>query len=149
MNTKISQLKNDHEEALAKSEAQNTKLRQELEETREQLETRGKNIAEMTQQLEEQKADLRTMKRKNTTKVKELTKQLQQWHRKKAAASDVMTSQQQQQQQPDVASLGSRTSSNASLDKVAIDDDLMPHTAVAGPDHFVNDRQMMIERIVR
>ena len=114
-------------------------------------------MRQLTLCVEEQKDEIKTLKRKNVTKIKDLTKQLLQARKKIDILEKDKTYNQQNQNYHDAISISSRTSSVASLDKIdhhhplnssTIDYDLIPNTTVAGTDGPC-DRQMLIERIVR
>jgi len=114
-------------------------------------------MRQLTLCVEEQKDEIKTLKRKNVTKIKDLTKQLVQARKKIDILEKDKSYNQQNQNYHDAISLSSRTSSVASLDKIdhhhplsssTIDYDLIPNTTVAGTDGPC-DRQMLIERIVR
>jgi len=126
-----------------------------IEELTMKLEDKEKALCQMTLNIEEQKDEIKTIRRKNIGKIKDLTRQLQQ--AKKKIENKINSQNSNQQNTSEIISLGSRTSSNTSLDKISVETssmtngvcehDLVPATAIAGSDNF--DRQMFIERIVR
>jgi len=134
------------------------KQKEQIDEISSQLCDKEMAMSQLTLCVEEQKDEIKTLKRKNVTKIKDLTKQLVQARKKIGGLQkDRNCNSQINQNYHDVISLSSRTSSVASLDKIdhhhplngsAIDYELMPNTAVTGTDGPC-DRQMLIERIVR
>ncbi|CAK8674452.1 unnamed protein product [Clavelina lepadiformis] len=125
------------------------------------LEEKERTICQLLLQLEEIKDEMRTVKRKNAASVKDLTRQLTQ-AKKKMDNVDSLSVSSAPNHTADGGSIGSRTSSITSLDKlsscspdgngssnatVAYEAIAIPETTVAGPDSL--DRQLLIERIVR
>nr|CAB3228350.1 coiled-coil domain-containing protein 186-like [Phallusia mammillata] len=128
------------------------------------LEEKEKTVCELLLQMEDLKDELRTQKRKNAASVKDLTRQLNQAKRRMDTNDAVSTSsgRNSNQHSADGGSLGSRTSSTTSLDKIcsstspdmhctnqnhSYEPDAIPETTVTGSPSL--DRQMLIERIVR
>ena len=127
----------------------------------DRLEEKERTICQLLLQLEELKDELRTVKRKNAASQKDLIRQLNQVKKKADNAEAVSSSSisNSLNHSADGGSMGSRTSSVTSLDRIhapAVGDSQISHscelisvpeTTVAGPDTL--DRQMLIERIVR
>jgi len=130
------------------------------------LQDKEKTIEQLLIQVEECKDELKTMKRKNAASLKDLTRQLNQARKKIDNATDGTSAGSSLTPHDDV-SMGSRASSSSSLDRIAgsyhnhielsngsssspYDAAFMPTTAVvSGPGHESQERQMLIERIVR
>ena len=123
------------------------------------LEEKERTICQLLLQFEELKDDMRTVKRKNAASIKDLTRQLNQVKRK-SENTDALSSSSIPNSgghSGDGGSLGSRTSSTTSLDKISYPSEShtgsqyehisVPETTVTGPSSL--DRQMLIERIVR
>jgi len=135
-----------------------------LKELNARLEEKEKMVRELMLQIEELNDEMRTLKRKNAASLKDLTRQLNQAKKKLETNDGVVTSSARNSahQSADGESLGSRTSSTTSLDKMVVvsaadvncssqnvlyDPEPVPEARVTGP--TTADRQLLIERIVR
>ncbi|KAK3610428.1 hypothetical protein CHS0354_016605 [Potamilus streckersoni] len=93
--------------------AQVQKERQEeVTSLKDQLSEKNNTVNELSRKVEDGRDEIRTLKRKHTNNVKDLTRQLQQV-RRKLDSYEVSTNGER-----DTTSLGSRTSSNGSLNTV-------------------------------
>ncbi|XP_060063579.1 LOW QUALITY PROTEIN: coiled-coil domain-containing protein 186-like [Ylistrum balloti] len=118
------------------------------------LAEKTKAAEEMARRIEDEKDEIKTLKRKHTNNVKDLTRQLQQ--AKKRLEAVEMNGER------DTTSMGSRTSSNGSLNTMA-DTQNGPSQGVPAVRHYSPqeqeypviteqvepDRQLLIERIVK
>ncbi|XP_029644777.1 coiled-coil domain-containing protein 186 isoform X2 [Octopus sinensis] len=135
---------------LHKSLEEETQKRQEETTTlTTQLADKSKSVEELGVQLEEAKDDIRTLKRKHTNNIKDLTRQLTFTRRKLENYENTG--------EKDSTSLGSRTSSNGSLNTL---DNNVQSTVIhrnGNPDQEYPviteqvevDKQVLIERIVK
>eukprot|EP00106_Octopus_bimaculoides_P015145 XP_014782587.1 PREDICTED: coiled-coil domain-containing protein 186-like [Octopus bimaculoides] len=135
---------------LHKSLEEETQKRQEETTTlTTQLVDKSKSVEELGVQLEEAKDDIRTLKRKHTNNIKDLTRQLTFTRRKLENYENTG--------EKDSTSLGSRTSSNGSLNTL---DNNVQSTVIhrnGNPDQEYPviteqvevDKQVLIERIVK
>ncbi|KAL4231722.1 hypothetical protein ACF0H5_009298 [Mactra antiquata] len=123
-----------------------------------------KAVEDLSRKLEDEKDEIKTLKRKHTNNIKDLTRQLQQ-ARRKLENYEVNTNGDK-----DTMSMGSRTSSNGSLNTMSISESTV--TQVVQPNHNIVqnsvhrhpspdqeypviteqvevDKQTLIERIVK
>ncbi|KAL5022505.1 hypothetical protein ScPMuIL_001660 [Solemya velum] len=137
------------------------KWKEETDSLNKKLSEKTKLAESLAVKLEEEKDDIKTLKRKHVNNVKDLTRQLQQSKRK--------LEMYECSGEKDTTSLGSRTSSNGSLNTVGLATDsaspprpaviqsinpaIRPpsqeqdHTVITEP--FEINKQVLIERIVR
>ncbi|XP_067657386.1 coiled-coil domain-containing protein 186-like isoform X2 [Haliotis asinina] len=137
------------------------KRKEETESLRAELEEKTKHVDNYQQQLEDEKDLTRTLKRKHVNNIKDLTRQLQQARRKLEAHEN--------HAERDTTSMGSRTSSNGSLNTLG-DNATAHNNSNVNSNHSSNsnsrapsheqeypviteqvevDKQVLIERIVR
>ncbi|XP_046358546.2 coiled-coil domain-containing protein 186-like isoform X1 [Haliotis rufescens] len=137
------------------------KRKEETESLRAELEEKTKHVDNYQQQLEDEKDLTRTLKRKHVNNLKDLTRQLQQARRKLEAHENHV--------ERDTTSMGSRTSSNGSLNTLGdnatahnntnINSNHSSNSNSRAPSHEQEypviteqvevDKQVLIERIVR
>ncbi|KAL3865172.1 hypothetical protein ACJMK2_006790 [Sinanodonta woodiana] len=132
---------------LAEKLAQVQKERQEeVTSLKDQLSEKNKTVNDLSRKVEDGRDEIRTLKRKHTSNIKDLTRQLQQV-RRKLESYEVSTNGER-----DTTSLGSRTSSNGSLNTVGTSAEQTSSNAVEYPvitEQVQVDRQIIIERIVK
>lgn len=138
LETKSQELHNDLIEEKQKRQEETTSLA-------EQLHDKTKAVEELSVQLEEEKDDMRTLKRKHANNIKDLTRQLTQSRRKLETYENTG--------EKDSTSLGSRTSSNGSLN--TLDSNVIHRNGNPDQEYPVIteqvevDKQVLIERIVK
>ncbi|XP_053407358.1 coiled-coil domain-containing protein 186-like isoform X2 [Mercenaria mercenaria] len=150
---------------LADSLEKEQKLRQEESQSMNtKLAGKCKAVEDLTRKLEDEKDEIKTLKRKHANNIKDLTRQLQQVRRK------LENYEANTNGDKDTISMGSRTSSNGSLNTISIAEQtttqvVQPHAA--GQQNSINrnpspeqeypviteqvevDKQTLIERIVK
>lgn len=138
LETKSQELHHDLIEEKQKRQEETTSLA-------EQLHDKTKAVEELSVQLEEEKDDVRTLKRKHANNIKDLTRQLTQSRRKLETYENTG--------EKDSTSLGSRTSSNGSLN--TLDSNVIHRNGNPDQEYPVIteqvevDKQVLIERIVK